>query len=135
MQFSTTTALFALLSAASLTFAAPTHHNSNTVNTINNAGQTASLQARLQLELERQTTFIQRVIPVPGSLNLNLDVFSAFIVSVEDVASGQDVSAGAVCQAFDAQENAIGGPIVVGDSVDLNGGLAAAVAFIECVEA
>ena len=148
MQFSTAT-LIALLSAASLTMAAP-HHKSNKVNPIYNPGQAqtkpptqtkpqpqqgASLQARLQLELERQTTFIQRVIPVPGRLEFNSEIFSAFIVSVKDVSSGKDVSAGAVCQAFDVQKKAIGRPIVLGDSIDLNGGLAADVAFITCEKA
>ncbi|KAM7208367.1 hypothetical protein V8F20_001345 [Naviculisporaceae sp. PSN 640] len=147
MQFTTT--IIALLSAASLTVAAPAPQieacgsavvSTPEVSTGNTGAANASptIQARIQFELERQTTFIQRQIPVEaGLVPLNLQtVFSAFIVSVEDIATGEDVDVSVVCQGFDAQGRAVGAQIGEdADNADLNGGQAVAIAAIECVQA
>ncbi|KAM7196964.1 hypothetical protein V8F33_005846 [Rhypophila sp. PSN 637] len=159
MQLTTTT-IITLLSAASLTLAAPTSDSiykpkyspsSNIQSSNGKAGAVppavipvaneestaaSTIQARLQLELERQTTFIQRQIPVPGRIALNLDtLFSAFIVSVEDVGTGDDVNVAVTCQALDAQGRAVGVPIGADSgNADLNGGEAVQIGFIECLE-
>ncbi|KAK4211531.1 hypothetical protein QBC37DRAFT_426823 [Rhypophila decipiens] len=155
-----TTTIITLLGAASLTLAAPTRdstYSSNaqysnvkadtiqppvipvpttTEESTASASSTSNIQALLQLELERQTTFIQRQVPVPGRIALNLDtLFSAFIVSVEDASTGEDVNIGVTCQALDAQGRAVGAPIGAdAGNADLNGGEAVQIGFIECLE-
>lgn len=84
--------------------------------------------ARVQFELERQTTFIQRNINVPGSLNLNQGVVAATIVSV----SG---GIRAVCQAFNAQGRAIGGQIRLNQNTVLANGQRVQVARVQCSRA
>lgn len=81
--------------------------------------------ARVQFELEAQTTFIQRNINVPGSLNLNQGVVAATIVSV----SG---GIRAVCQAFNANGGAIGGQIRLNQNTVLSGGRRVQVARVQC---
>lgn len=143
MQFTTST-LLAILSAASLTVAAPAHQNEPGNNAapsapaVDAAVAAPTIQARIQFELERQTTFIQRQFPVgAGPVPINLGtVFSAFIVSVEDIASGEDVDVPVVCQGLDAQGRAVGAPIDEdAGNADLNGGQAVTIAAVECVQA
>ncbi|KAM7191825.1 hypothetical protein V8F33_008672 [Rhypophila sp. PSN 637] len=159
MQLTTTT-IIALLSAASLTLAAPTSDSiykpaytpSSNVQYSNGKDSAVppavipvateestaapTIEARLQLELERQTTFIQRQVPVPGRIAVNLDaLFSAFIVSVEDVGTGEDVNVAVTCQGLDSQGRAVGAPIGSdAGNTDLNGGEAVQIAFVECLE-
>ncbi|KAM7215220.1 hypothetical protein V8F06_009443 [Rhypophila decipiens] len=160
-----TNTIITLLSAASVTLAAPTsdsstykpkyspssnlQYSNEKVNAFQPSvtpvpptekstasAATSNIQALLQLELERQTTFIQRQVPVPGRIALNLDtLFSAFIVSVEDASTGEDVNIVVTCQALDAQGRAVGASIGAdAGNADLNGGEPVQIAFVECLE-
>lgn len=162
MQLTTTTtaALFTLLGVVSQTIAAPAPslvpssssssggaiYNSVPRNIAipdsnENKGD-STLQARIQFELERQTTFIQREIPVGvGRVRANLaTVFSAFIVNVSVTVHGEDTdvdrtTSTVVCQGFDSTGQPVGRPITDDASFpDLEGGRAVALDTIECRE-